>query len=167
MKNIYRLAVLLFALALVPGCGPGWDGYKNGYSSVGPVPSTPWAGDESVYVVLDQTSVQVFLAGMTTHDYLGARAVSLSELVERSGLTETPETFRYDFTATDGYDLLRKRYSDPTLLPGWDEMKGGYLYFDSRYDDLTAGWTTYPWGSALSAYLVKWMNGGSITLISM
>ena len=80
-------------------------------------------------------------------------------------MTATPESFRYDFTATDGYDLYIKRYEDITLLPSWAEMTAGYLYLDPRYDDLTAGWTQHPWGSALSAYQVKWMNGGVITLM--
>jgi hypothetical protein len=154
-------------VGLCLGCGPGWDGYKGNYSKVGPVNTAPWEGDEHVLVVLADAQVDAPLAGMQTYDYEGARAVSLSELIVNSGLAATPDSYYYDFTATDGYDLPIKRYNDPTLLPTWAEMQGGYLYWDSRYDDLTCGWTEHPWGSALSAYHVKWMNGGTITLLPM
>ena len=157
---------LIVIVCLVLACGPGWDGYEKDYTVPGPVPATPWEGDQSVFVVLGGNTVEVALAGMKTYDYHGSAAVSLSELVIKSGLTGTPASYVYDFTATDGYDLLRKRYDDPALLPGWTEMQHGVLYLDSRYDDLTSGWTQYPWGSALSAYLVKWMNGGTITLLT-
>lgn len=160
-----RFRCLFIMVLLLTGCGPGWDGYADHYSPVGPVITEPWEGEESVFVAMADVKVEVFLAGMQTYDYQGALAISLSDLIVQSGLTPTPESFRYDFTATDGYNLLKKRYSDPTLLPTWQEMLAGYLYWDSRYDDLTAGWTTHPWGSALSAYQVKWMNGGLITLL--
>jgi hypothetical protein len=160
--RVYRAIVLVL---LVSGCGPGWEGYADQYSDSAPVPSTPWEGEETVRVVLDAVNVEVALAGMTTYDYGGAAAVSLSELIAHSAVTGTPEDYRYDFTATDGYDLLTKRYGDASLLPAWTEMQGGYLYRDSRYDDLTCGWTEHPWGGALSAYQVKWMNGGTITLL--
>ena len=155
------------ALALLAGCGPGWDEYQDHYSPAGPVITEPWSGPESVFIVLDDAQVEVLLEGMQTYDYQGALAVSLSDLVIQSGLTPNPESFRYDFTATDGYDLFIKRYEDISLLPSWQEMLKGYLYWDTRYDDLTAGWTEHPWGSALSAYQVKWMNGGTITLLPL
>jgi hypothetical protein len=87
----------------------------------------------------------------------------LSDLIIKSGIVADPESYRYDFTATDDYDLFIKRHEDLSLLPSWAEMTSGYLYLDSRYDDLTCGWTEHPWGGALSAYQVKWMNGGTIT----
>jgi len=164
MKEKFLFLLLVLALG---ACGPGWDGYDDNYSEVGPVNTAPWEGDEVVYVVLDETEVEVALEGMQTYDYLGAPAVSLSDLVVKSGLTPNPESFRYDFTATDGYDLFVKRYEDLSLLPSWTEMTNGYLYLDPRYDDLTSGWTQHPWGSALSAYQVKWMNGGTITLLPL
>ncbi|HPQ71635.1 MAG TPA: hypothetical protein PKW95_21090 [bacterium] len=164
--RIFRLIfALLAALALTVACGPGWDEYQDHYSPAGPVVTAPWSGPESVFIVLDDAQVEVLLEGMQTYDYQGALAVSLSDLVIQSGLTPNPESFRYDFTATDGYDLFIKRYEDISLLPSWQEMLKGYLYWDTRYDDLTAGWTEHPWGSALSAYQVKWMNGGLITLL--
>ena len=152
-------AFLFFA----PGCGPGWDGYSDEYSKVVPVSAGPWKGDESVYVVLEDTKVEVALEGLDTQDFKGAPAVLLSDLIIKSGIISEPSTYHYDFTATDGYDLFIKRHKDVSLLPSWDEMTTGYLYLDSRYDDLTCGWTEEPWGSALSAYQVKWMNGGTIT----
>jgi len=157
--------LILVCVLMLFGCGPGWEGYEDNYSEVGPVSEAPWAGDESVFVVLDDTKVEVFLESMTTYDYQGAPAVSLSELIIKSAVTPNPETYRYDFTATDNYNLLIKRRGDLRLLPSWQEMLNGYLYLDPRYDDLTCGWSQHPWGSAVSAYWVKWMNGGTITLL--
>ena len=117
-------------------------------------------------MVLGDTEVEVVLEGMDQHDFNGAPAVLLSEVILQSSLADAPELYRYNLTATDGYDLLIKRYEDLSLLPSWEEMKHGYLYYDSRYDDLTSGWTKNPWGSAECAYSVKWMNHGVITLYS-
>lgn len=161
-----KRAWLYIVIFLLPAaCGPGWEGYEDNYSEPGPVSAEPWTGEEIVYIALADTVVETPLAGLETRDYLGVPAVLLSDLVIASGLAANPESYRYDFTATDGYDLYIKRYEDLTLLPSWSEMTTGYLYLDSRYDDLTAGWSQHPWGSALSAYQVKWMNGGTITLM--
>ncbi len=160
-----QLVFLLLLLALVAACGPGWEGYDDQYSDPGPIPSEPWEGEETIFVELDETSVEVPLAGLETRDFMGVRAVLLADVVVASGLTPNPESYWYDFTATDGYNLFQKRYEDKTLLPGWVEMAAGYLYFDARFDDLTTGWTQHPWGGALSAYQVKWMNEGAITLL--
>lgn len=167
MRGFRRIIVLAAVIGLLVGCGPGWDEYKDHYSPAGPVITEPWSGPESVFIELDGAQVEVPLEGMQTHDYLGALAVSLSNLVIQSGLTPNPESYRYDFTATDGYNLFIKRYEDISLLPGWREMLKGYLYWDTRYDDLTAGWSEHPWGGALSAYQIKWMNGGLITLLPL
>ena len=166
MVNFFRIAVFssLFILILFLSCGPGWKGYEDQYSDVGPVSLEPWEGAESVFVVIGDVRQKTPLAGLQTYDYLGLRAVSLSELIIASGASLTPEDYRYDFTATDGYNLLVKRSGDLLKLPGWEEMKKGYLYLDSRFDDLTCGWEEHPWSSALSAYQVKFLNGGTITL---
>jgi hypothetical protein len=156
------LASLLQALV---SCGPGWDGYDQNYSEIQPIDLTPWSGLETVTVVLDGMEVAVKLEGMQSYDYLGTKAISLSELIIGSGLTQHPDQYRFNFTAGDGYDLLIKRYDDPQLLPSWTDMQQGYLYLDPRYDDLTCGWAEHPWGNALSAYQTKWMNSGIITLI--
>ena len=96
-------------LFLVAACGPGWDGYDENYSEVMPISTAPWEGDEIVYVVLDETEVEVALEGLQTHDYLSAPAVSLSELIVKSALTPNPESYVYAFTATDDYNLFVKR----------------------------------------------------------
>lgn len=165
--NRFAITAIFVLALLAAACGPGWEGYEDNYSEPGPVSSEPWAGDEVVFVVLDDVEVEVPLLGLETRDYLGVAAVLLSDVIVQSGLTPNPESFRYDFTATDGYDLFVKRYEDITLLPSWAEMTAGYFYFDSRFDDLTTGWAEHPWGSALSAYQVKWMNGGTITLLPL
>ncbi len=169
LRRRTKLACIYFLVNLMGfglGCGPGWDGYSENYSDPGPVLQTPWDGDESVIVEWEDMSVETFLKGLETRDYLGAPAVRLSDIIIQSGLANNPESYRYDFTATDGYNLYKKRHEDITLLPSWTEMSAGYLYVDSRNDDLTSGWQTHPWGSALSAYQVKWMNGGTITLLT-
>lgn len=158
---VFTITVIFFLLS---GCGPGWEGYENNYSTVEPISEEPWEGTESVFVALDDLEVEVPLKGLMTYDFNSAPSVSLSELVLAAGISQTPEDFRYDFTATDDYNLLIKR-KEFLLLPGWEEMKNGYLYLDSRYEDLTSGWVDHPWGSALSAYQVKFMNGGRITAL--
>lgn len=163
--KICAATVSLLCATFLFSCGPGWEGYEDNYSEAGAPKLGPWEGDEKVFVALAEDKVTVALAGMQTHDYNGAPAVLLSDVIIQSGITQEPEKYRYNFTATDGYDLLRKRYNDVSLLPSWEEMKNGYMYYDSRYDDLTCGWTKHPWGSAESAYNVKYMNGGTITLI--
>jgi hypothetical protein len=166
--NIALYAATIISMILSGlSCGPGFDGYADQYSDVAPVSLAPWEGDETVFVDLEGQSVEVELAGMETYDYEGAPAVSLAELILSSGITQTPESFRYDFTASDGYNLFTKRHEDLDLMPSWTEMQVGFLYLDPRYDDLTSGWAEHPWGSALSAYQVKWFNGGTITLLSI
>jgi len=166
MKNGRHILVCSILLCLLSmGCGPGWDGYADNYSDLGPVPDEPWEGDEFVYVALGADTVKTALEGLETYDFQGQPAVLLSELIQKSGVTGDFEAYRYDFTATDGYNLYIKRYEDITLLPSWQEMEHGYLYWDTRFNDLTSGWTEQPWGSAVSAYRVKWMNGGLITLL--
>ena len=169
LKTCCKLTVFFLwvnFLAAPVACGPGWEGYEDDYSDPAPVASAPWEGDEVVFVELGDMSVETPLKGLETRDYMGAPAVLLSDIVIQSGLASAPESYRYDFTATDGYNLYVKRYEDMTLLPGWSEMSSGYLYLDPRFDDLTAGWREHPWGSALSAYQVKWMNGGVIGLLT-
>ena len=164
-----RIAFLLlvFYLLAAASCGPGWKGYASNYELAGPPPGGLWTGTQTVFVKLGQTTVKVPLAGMEVVEYKGASGVSLSQLVLDSAVASDPSTYCFDFTATDKYDLLIKRYSDPTQLPTWDDMKNGVLYLDPRYNDLTCGWNTDPWGDALSAYWVKFMNGGTITLLPL
>lgn len=161
----WRLTVILLFSIAISACGPGWDGYQDDYSEDFHNEGEPWAGDQIVLLEINKSVIEATLSEMTTADFLGAPSISLAELVLSSGLTQDPELFRYDFTATDGYNLLHKRYDDPTLLPTWKEMEAGYLYLDARNDDLTCGWEAHPWGNALSAYQVKYMNGGTITLL--
>lgn len=169
MTRMTLLQIAVFAATVMPflfiGCGPGWDGYEKNYSTVEPVSTEPWEGPETVFVVLEETEVEVPLKGLLTYDFKSTPAVLLSELILAGGLSPNPEDFSFDFTATDGYNLLIKR-GDISLLPGWEEMKKGYLYLDTRYEDLSCGWEEHPWGSALSAYQVKFMNGGKIILLT-
>ena len=151
---------------MLAACGPGWEGYQDRYTTLDDVvESEPWTGDQVVTVTLDDQTVDVALAGLNTHDFSGVPAVALWELIEASALATSPADYRYDFTASDSYNLLTKREGDIDLLPSWTEMQHGFLYLDGRSGDLTSGWTEHPWGSALSAYQVKYMNGGRITLI--
>jgi hypothetical protein len=159
--------ILLFPL-LLSGCGEGWDAYKDLYEQdPGPPPEEPWVGDETVFVKLGGTEVETPLEGIVTSDFLGSGSVRLSDLIAASEITATPEAFRYDFTATDGYNLLVKLEGNLSLLPDWENMQHGFLY-RTGLGDLETGWDPQeqPWGSAVSAYNVKYMNGGLIELLT-
>ena len=157
------LVLLTFPLAM--GCGEGWDAYRDQYAvTPGDLPGEPWTGEETVFVVRGEETVETPLAGIETSDFLGVGAVRLSDLILASAITEDPEGYRYDFTATDDYNLLRKRGGDRSLLPSWENMQTGFLYA-TPFGDLETGWSEHPWGSAVSAYNVKFMNGGAIELL--
>jgi hypothetical protein len=176
MSNRNPRRTLLFILLLVPfilfGCGDGWDAYRDDYNTdPGPPPGQPWEGDETVWVVLGQTEIETALEGIVTSEFRGAggvplAGVRLSDLIETSQITDNPELFRYDFTATDGYNLLGKRGNDLDELPDWENMQHGFLY-RTPSDDLEVAWdpAEQPWGTAVSAYNVQKMNGGTIELL--
>jgi hypothetical protein len=163
--DLLRFLPLLLVLPwLVLSCGDGWDAYRDDYNvDPGEPPGEPWVGDETVFVRLGATEIETPLEGIVTSDFGGVGAVRLSDLIEESEITTNPEVFRYDFTATDGYNLLGKRGGDLAQLPNWENMQHGFLY-SSAPDDLSTGWEEHPWGSAISAYNLKLMNGGLIEL---
>jgi hypothetical protein len=164
------LPLLLVLPWLVLSCGDGWDAYRDAYNAdQGVPPGEPWVGDETVFVVLGQNEVETPLAGIVTYEFQGAggvrlAGVRLSDLIDVSGITNNPELFRYDFTATDGYNLLGKRGGDLAQLPNWKNMQKGFLYLEQG--DLKTAWEEHPWGNAYSAYQVKLMNGGEIKLLT-
>lgn len=166
------LSMLVLLPWLMLSCGDGWDAYRDIYNAPpGAPPGQPWEGDEAVWVVLGQTEVETALEGIVTSEFQGAggvrfAGVRLSDLIEASQITPNPELFRYDFTATDGYNLLGKRGNDIEELPDWENMLHGCLYYPSPSDTLTTGWEGSPWGAATSAYNVKYMNGGTIELLT-
>jgi hypothetical protein len=127
-------------------------------------PGDPWTGTEKVFVVLGEQEKETPLQGIATSDFKGIAAVRLSDLIDKSEITVDPDLYRYDFTATDGYNLLKKREYDKQLLPSWENMHHGFLY-TSDLGDLRVGWDEHPWGSAISAYNVKYMDGGTIELL--
>jgi hypothetical protein len=162
------LPLLLVLPWLVLSCGDGWDAYRDLYNQdQGPPPGEPWVGDETVWVKLGATETETPLEGIVTSDFGGGGVVRLSDLIDASQITTNPELFRYDFTATDGYNLLGKRGGDLSLLPNWENMQNGFL-FRTNTGDLETRWDPdeQPWGSALSAYEVKYMNGGLIELLT-
>ena len=116
--HLRLLPILLLLPCMLLGCGDGWDAYRDYYNKdLGPPPGQPWEGDETVLVVLGQTEVETALAGIVTSEFAGAggvrlAGVRLSDLIDASGITVNPEPFRYDFTGTDGYNLLGKRGND-------------------------------------------------------
>ncbi len=164
--DLLRFLPLLLVLPwLVLSCGDGWDAYRDDYNvDPGEPPGEPWVGDETVFVRLGATEIETPLEGIVTSDFGGVGAVRLSDLIEESEITTNPEVFRYNFTATDGYNLLGKRGGDLAQLPNWENMQHGFLY-SSAPDDLSTGWEEHPWGSAISAYNLKLMNGGLIELL--
>jgi len=171
------LSILLLVPCILSGCGEGWDAYKDLYNQdEGEPPGEPWVGDETVSIALEGgAGIETPLEGILTSDFLGAGAVRLSDLINASGITATPEAFRYDFTATDGYNLLKKRCGDPPYdddpdclallpLPNWENMQHGFLHLDQG--DLVTDWEEHPWGGEYSAYHVQFMNGGLIELLT-
>ena len=153
-------------MVLAVGCGPGFEGYSRLYQEPdASLPGKPWAGKEVVWLQLDEEEREVPLAGLPTTELNGAAAVPLTAVVEAAGIVAKPERYRYNFTATDGYDLLVKR-GGPEGLPGWTEMGIGVLYLHPA-GDLRVAWdrSLQPWGSALSAYRIKLMDRGRITLL--
>ena len=167
LRFVHILVLLPFILL---GCGGGWDAYRDVYDAPsGEPPGQPWVGDETVFVVLGQSEVETALEGIVTSDFQGGGAVRLSELIEESEITDNPEQFRYNFIATDDpnpYNLLVKRNGDLSLLPNRENMQHGFLYLDQG--DLKTGWdpAEQPWGTSVSAYNVKYMNGGTIELLT-
>ncbi len=160
------LALLLILPWLVLSCGDGWDAYREAYNvDPGGTPGEPWEGDETVFIKLGATEIETPLAGIITSEVEGVGAVRLSDLIDASQITTNPEAFRYDLTATDGYNLLSKRGGDLAELPNWENMQNGFLYSPAP-DDLETTWQNHPWGSAISAYNVKLMNGGLIELLT-
>jgi hypothetical protein len=162
--------ILLLVPFILLGCGDGWDAYRDIYNAPpGEPPGEPWVGDETVFVVLGGARIETALEGIVTSDFGGFAAVRLSDLIEASQITDNPEPFRYNFIATDDppYNLLVKRYDDLSLLPNWENMQHGFLY-RTALGDLETGWdpAEQPWGGAVSAYNVKYMNGGTIELLT-
>lgn len=162
-----RRGLILLAV-LGCGCGPGFPGYEQLYPDEEETarPGEPWQGDESVRVALEGEERVVQLAGLAVVDLEGAPAVPLVAVVQTAGFDVALEACRFDLTATDGYNLLRKRDGDVDKLPGWAELRLGVLYRHPD-GDLRVTWDRerQPWGSALSAYLIKWMNGGLLTIL--
>ena len=160
------LPILLVLPWLILSCGDGWDAYRDAYNTdPGEPPGQPWEGDETVFVALGATEIETPLEGIVTSDFRGVAAVRLSDLIAASQITSNPDLFRYAFTATDGYNLLAKRSGDLSLLPDWENMQHGFLY-RTPYEDLETGWEENPWGSAITAYNIKLMNGGLIELLT-
>jgi hypothetical protein len=161
------LSFVLLLPCIVLGCGEGWDAYKDYYNTdPGEPPGQPWVGDETVFVVLGQTGIETSLEGIVTSAFGGVAGVRLSDLIEKSQITDTPEPYRYDFTATDGYNLLEKRGNDIEELPSWENMQNGFFYYPSPSDSLETAWVEHPWGGDYSAYKVRDMDGGEIELLT-
>lgn len=162
-----RHLVVILGLLLF-GCGSYGDyafEYEGGDVAM-VAAGEPWEGDERVWVVLGDTEIDLPLAGIAAGEFRGVSALVLAQVVRAAAVTERPEDYRYDFTATDDYNLLVKREGDLLLLPSWEDLQHGYLYRNPD-GDLRVGWEAdfQPWGSAVSAYRLKYMNGGTIELL--
>jgi len=165
------LPLLLVLPWLVLSCGDGWDAYRDEYNvDPGEPPGEPWVGDETVFVRLgpaeSDRTIETPLQGIVTSDFGGFAAVRLSDLIEASQITDNPELFRYNFIVTNDYNLLGKRGGDLAQLPNWENMQNGFLLYPTTPDNLETRWQDHPWGSAISAYNLKLMNGGLIELLT-
>jgi hypothetical protein len=125
-----------------------------------------WRGDESVFVKHADQSVVVPLKGLPVRTFKAKDAVLLSDIVEKSALTSTPEIYFYNLIASDNYSLARGIVLGGwgTGLPPWADLQQGYLYDSPTYELLT-GWASDTIGGRIgNAYNVKYMNGGTIEI---
>lgn len=131
-----------------------------------------WREEEEITVVkgsvldIDSPRVAVPLWGLPIHTFEEKEALRLSDIVDKSGLTENPEEYFYNLIATDGYSLERGIIIGgwETGLPSWNDMEKGYLYKSESYGLLT-GWEEDTTGGQIGhCYNVKWMDGGIIEI---
>jgi len=125
-----------------------------------------WRSDETVTVKHGDESADVALKGLQVRTFKEKDAVLLSDIVDKSALTNEPENFFYNLIASDNYSLARGIVVGgwDTGLPPWSDMQKGYLYQSPTYELLT-GWESDTIGGRIGqAYNVKYMNGGTIEL---
>lgn len=125
-----------------------------------------WRGEETVSVKHAEQSVVVPLEGLQVRTFKAKDAVLLSDIVDKSALTDTPEDFFYNLIASDDYSLAMGIMFGGwgTGLPPWTDMQKGYFYDSPTYELLT-GWESDTIGGRIGqAYNVKYMNGGTVEL---
>lgn len=125
-----------------------------------------WRGEATVSVKHADQSVMVPLKGLQVRTFKDKDAVLLSDIVEKSDMTSTPENYFYNLIASDDYSLARGIVLGGwgTGLPPWNDMQKGYLYESQTYE-LLAGWASDTIGGRIGqAYNVKYMSGGTIEL---
>ncbi|MDY6972118.1 MAG: DNRLRE domain-containing protein [Thermodesulfobacteriota bacterium] len=131
-----------------------------------------WRQEDYITVVLgslafsESISELVSLWGLPVHDFQGKESLRLSDIVEKSAMTETPNNYYYNLIATDGYSLERGIIVGGwgTGLPTWSDMQKGYLYPTESFG-LLCGWEEDSVGGQIGhCYNVKWMDGGVIEI---
>ncbi len=135
----------------------------------GDEPEQRWTGDEWVTVRRERTEgVAVSLKGMRISEYDGKDCIRLSDIVEKSAVTTTPEAYYYNFIAADGFSvkdrlILRGLTSG---LPPWEDMQRGYMY-DAGTDGLCLIWEpdTVAINAGYGLYTPRLMQGGFIELL--
>lgn len=136
----------------------------------GEKPERRWRGGEKITVRRERTAgIEVALKGMRISEYDGKDCIRLSDIVEKSAVTATPEKYYYNFIAADGFSvkdrlILRGLKSG---LPPWEDMRRGYLYDAGADDGLCLLWE--PGSVAINAgyglYKARSMQGGFIELL--
>ncbi len=125
-----------------------------------------WRGEETVSVKHGDATVVVPLKGLPVRSFKAKDAVLLSDIVNKSALTDAPGNYFYNLIASDNYSLARGIVLGGwgTGLPPWTDMQKGYFYDSPTYELLT-GWESDTIGGRIGqAYNVKYMNGGTIEL---
>ena len=125
-----------------------------------------WRGEETISVKYVDQSVIVPLKGLQVRTFKDKDAVLLSDIVEKSALTSTPENYFYNLIASDGYSLAAslKNSGWGTGLPPWKDMQKGYLCQSETYELLTKWESDTIGGRIGNAYNVQYMDGGTIEL---
>jgi hypothetical protein len=135
----------------------------------GDEPEQRWTGDEKITVRKEGSAgTDVSLRGMVISEYDGKDCVRLSEIVEKSAVTTTPEAYYYNFIAADGFSVKdRLIFRGLTSgLPPWEDMQRGYLY-DAGTDGLCLIWEpdTVAINAGYGLYKPRLMEGGFIELL--
>lgn len=125
-----------------------------------------WRGEDTITVQQGTDSAAVALRGLPVYLFNEKETVRLSDIVEKSAITDTPGIYFYNLIANDGYSLERGILLAGwgTGLPSWQDMQKGYLYQTESFG-LMAGWEEDTVGGQIGqAYNVKWMENGIIEL---
>jgi len=161
--HVYMLFfVLMGALIIGAGCDPADDPDNGSDATAG------WDGGQSITVTDGDASVSVALDGLDLYDCSNGDCVRLSDVVDKSAVTDTPDTKYYNLMANDGFsmmDMIIKKGAS-SGLPPWQDMQDGYLYDAGGEKGIAVEWgeDTVATQSGLGFYQMSQMDEGTIEI---